>query len=132
MKNNCNASVFLSKKLFNSHGNRKANKKIYFMGPLIYVLPRAPKGLKTALESPIYCVANCQDNFQDGRTKVTNSCWFSASMHSYLECTLAILYISVILIKEFRLHLQTSTTMTMTSWSGFDSIKYDDKGFLLC
>ena len=53
MKNNCNASVFLSKKLFNSHGNRKANKKIYFMGPLIYVLPRAPKSLKTALRA--YC-----------------------------------------------------------------------------
>ena len=39
----------VKKKSFNSQGTRKANKKIHFMGPLIYVLPRAPKGLKTAL-----------------------------------------------------------------------------------
>ena len=42
---------FLVKKSFNSQGNRNSNVKIYFMGPLIYVLPRASKGLKTALPS---------------------------------------------------------------------------------
>ena len=41
--------VFESKNSFHSQGNRITNKKIRFMGPLIYVLPRAPNGLKTAL-----------------------------------------------------------------------------------
>ena len=53
MKKNCIIIAFQSKKTFNSQGNIKANKKNGFMGPLIYVLPRAPKGLKTALNVTI-------------------------------------------------------------------------------
>ena len=49
MKKNCNISVFLEKKSSNSQGNRKSNKESIFMGPLIYILPTAPKGLKMAL-----------------------------------------------------------------------------------
>ena len=55
MKNNSNLGVpswVGQKKHSIPPGNRKANMKIYFMGPLIYVLTRAPKGLKTALANP--------------------------------------------------------------------------------
>ena len=44
-------SIFKVKKAFNSQGNMIANKNIHFMGPLIYVLLRAPNSLKTALSN---------------------------------------------------------------------------------
>ena len=40
------------------------------------------------------CVVNCQENSTRWRTNATNSCWFLASSHRYLWCTLFILYIS--------------------------------------
>ena len=49
-------SVFQSYKLFNSQGNRIANKQICLIGALIYVLPRAPDSLKTALPGAIQII----------------------------------------------------------------------------
>ena len=63
MKKICIISIFSQKKPFYSQGNIKANKKINFMGPLIYVLPRAPKGLEDASGSLVLELLQClQDN----------------------------------------------------------------------
>ena len=53
METNCIISIFKTKKVSISQGNMILNKNIHFMGPLVYVLPRArpPNSLETALSS---------------------------------------------------------------------------------